>query len=104
MSDYLDDADSAYARGDNMAALAAATTGLLAAVTEHAEQESREDFLRGKWDACDAALGRVLELADQLDAYPHATLKPTAFGDLAKRIRGAVDGEPESTEDQEVKE
>lgn len=93
MSANLEDARSALGRGDTQAAAAFALVGLLENVEDHAEQESKEDFLRGKWDECDAALGRVLELADILDANPHATLKPTAFRELAARIRAAVDGE-----------
>ena len=94
MSDYLiDDARAAYNRGDNLGAIAAAVLSLASNVEAHAEQETQEDFLRGKWDECDAALGRVLELADELDGHPHATLKPTAFRELAERIRKAIDHE-----------
>jgi hypothetical protein len=69
-----------------------ALIGLLSLTVDAASAEEQESIAQQKWDECDAALGRVLALADTLDAYPNATLKPMAFGELAARIRAAVDG------------
>ena len=77
---------------------ALALTGILATVVEIAAKDGEEEFLRGKWDECDAALGRVLDLANELDGHPGASLKPTAFGDLAARICAAVYDEPTATD------
>lgn len=90
---WLSSAASNIDRNDTGGAIACALVGLLSAVTEIVHTAAQEDFLRGKWDECDAALGRVLDVASDLDGHPHATLKPTAFSDLAQRIRAAIDGE-----------
>lgn len=74
-------------------AIASALQGLLAVVVELGEKDERNDYLEEQWTKADSALGRVLEVADQLASHPGATLKPTAFGDLAQRIRDAVHGE-----------
>ena len=72
--------------------IALALTGILAAIVEMTDRDARENTLARLHDEADAALGRVLALADSLDAHPGAALKPTAFGDLAASIRTAVDG------------
>ena len=71
--------------------IALALSGILAAVLEAQAREDREESLVRLHDTADAALGRVLALADTLDANPRATLKPRAFGELAAAIRKAVE-------------
>lgn len=91
-TDDLRYARECYEGGDNLGAIASAVIGLLSAVEVVTHKESQEDFLRSQWDECDAACARVLNLANTLDANPHASLKPTAFGELAQRIRDAING------------
>ena len=83
---------AADADDDALIRCADALTGLLAFVVQHDESEREVERAHKLHDEADAALGRVLMLAENLDANPRATLKPVAFADLAKRIRNAVDG------------
>ena len=78
---------------------ALALTGLLSIVVDTTRREEREEDLIRAHDEADAALGRVLALADTFAANPRATLKPTAFEWVADQIRKAVDGPPPTEDD-----
>lgn len=79
--------------GDPVGRLAAAATGILAAIVEQQASDDQVDRLDRMHTAADDALGRVLHLADQLEAeYGGAIFKPAAVTALAQRIRDAVDG------------
>lgn len=73
--------------------LAAAATGILAAIVDQQASDDQAERLDRMHTAADNALGRVLHLADQLEAeYGGAIFKPAAVAALAQRIRDAVDG------------
>lgn len=78
---------------DTAVAAAAALTGLLSLAIEGYEGDEREDRLDKLHTEADDALGRVLALADELEATGSgSSLKPVAFQVLAQRIREAVEG------------
>lgn len=70
--------------------LAAAATGILAAIVDQQASDDQVDRLDRMHTAADNALGRVLHLADQLEAEARRTGSFPA--DVAQRIRDAVDG------------
>lgn len=72
------------------AATPRALTGLLTLALAACEQVEADDTYARLHSEADAAIGRVLELADELDAESRSALKPVAFTDLATRIREAL--------------
>lgn len=90
---WVDTAAQACAAGDHEAAIAAALTGFLIAFADSEDQREREDQLTDELVAYEESIDRVNRLADSLDrdGKHGARLKPVAFGDLAARIRAALD-------------
>ncbi len=93
IADAVSDSPDARSVPTLLGGILHALTGLLENVEEIRGEHDRDEYARKQWDACDAALGRVIDVADELDRSPNATLKPVAFPALAKQIRDAINGE-----------